>query len=167
MSATRYAVLLFVAAAASVLVLRSSAAALLSVFGSFCLLYAVYRNDRTAGTAGAWAVYLPLAYAVGAALPSIWNFVAAALFVMWASEMMSFEMAFSSVTESPTGIDSETESRARAVHSAHTRDLLAYFTLVVPVVAASAALSRVTLLASVLFTGVLLLFLALVVYARK
>ncbi len=167
LTARPYALAAFAAGAASLVVLWNPVAALEVTAGGAGLLVALRRGSGLTATAASWALYLPVAFALGEAVPPVWNYLAAALFVIVLSEMMSFELEFSAAVYSSQGVDEEAAGLARAAGAAHAKELVMYLALVAPVVALSAALSGVTQYASDLFAGAILLFLVLVVYARR
>lgn len=167
MTARPYAVGLFLAGAASLMVLWDLSAAIEVLAGGMALLWGLQKEDGLWTTAGAWFLYLPIGFALDAFIPGVWSFIVAALAIIGVSEMMNFELVLSVVVYSAKGVDSETEALARSVSSAHLKDLGLYFVLVTPILVLSSFLSGVTQYAPEFFAGAVLLFLVLIVYARR
>ena len=167
MSARPYALALLAAGAASLAVLWDLPAALEVVVGATVLLYGVYKGDAVATTAAAWVLYLPVSYALGLLVPSVWNFVLGGLIVVFVSEMMSFELEFLAPLGSAKGVDRQVEALAGEVRLSHAREMASFILLVIPVMVASAVLASVTQYASEFFAAAILLFLVLLIYARR
>jgi hypothetical protein len=167
MSARPFALVLILASAATAVVSWNPLA---STMVAACLVFFLvgYMWKRPLPTLLAGLLlYPPLAWALTTTIPATWSYLASGLFSIIICERMTFEYEVSAVLGSPTGIDAETKSLASELSKEHTKKVFLYVALAALVIAGSVATSAFTSYATVLTTAVMLLMLAILVYAKR
>jgi hypothetical protein len=167
MSAKPLEMVLLVAAAAAVAVLRDSLVATLVGVGVALLLVGfVWRRVLPTLLAGL-LLYPAFALALADVVPLAWSCLGSGLLVIVLCERITFEYEMSGALEAPTGVDSEASALASGLSKAHARRLSAYAALAALVIVGAAVASAFTLYASELIAAAMLLMVLVLYYSTR